>query len=267
MYKKMIKLAGAIILFSVILSCGSSSSNSFKVGVQNGPEYKLAQAAQKVAKEKYNLDVELVSFTDYIMPNEALNQKDIDVNVFQTRPYLDEQSKNRGYQLTVLGNTFIYPMAGYSKKIKDIKDLKKDDIIVIPNDPTNLGRALLLLQKVGILKLKSDVGLLPTQQDIVENPIGIQILELEAPQIPRTLDDNKVVIAIINNNFAASNNLIASRDGIFVEDKESDYVNIIVSREDNKDDKRVQDFLKSYQSDEVAKAAEEEFKGSAIKGW
>ncbi len=269
MYKFFLKFIGNITLLTLIVSCGSSdnSSNTLKVGVQSGPEYKLAEAAQKVAKEKYNLDVELVTFNDYVMPNEALNQKDIDVNVFQTRPYLEDQSKNRGYQLEVLGNTFVYPMAGYSKKIKNIQELKKDDTIVIPNDPTNLGRALLLLQEVGLIKLRDNVGLLPTQQDIVENTIPIQILELEAPQIPRTLDDNKVVVAIINNNFAASNNLIAKRDGIFVENEKSPYVNIVVSRKDNKDDEKVQQFLKSYQSEEVEKAAEESFKGGAIKGW
>ncbi|MGO1520737.1 MAG: MetQ/NlpA family ABC transporter substrate-binding protein, partial [Sphingobacterium sp.] len=148
-----------------------------------------------------------------------------------------------------------------------IAELKKDDTIVIPNDPTNLGRALLLLEETGLIKLKEDVGLLPTQQDITENPIPIQILELEAPQIPRTLEDNKVTVGVINNNFAASNNLMAKRDGIFVENQKSPYVNIIVSRQDNKDDERVQQFLQSYQSDEVDQAAAVHFKGGAIKGW
>jgi len=264
-----LKRIGSFALLAVLISCGSSNKNTnvLHVGVQSGPELKLAEAAQKVAKEKFNLDVDLVTFTDYVMPNEALNQGDIDINVFQTRPYLAEQSKNRGYQLEVVGNTFIYPMAGYSKKIKSIQELKKDDTIVIPNDPTNLGRALLLLQEVGLIKLKADVGLLPTQLDIVENKIPVKILELEAPQIPRTLDDNKVSVAIINNNFAASNNLIAKRDGIFVENEKSPYVNIIVSRKDNKNDEKVQQFLKAYQSEEVEKAAEEAFKGGAVKGW
>ena len=251
-----------------LLSCNSSNSaNEFKVGVQSGPELKLAEAAKKVAKEKYQLDVELVVFTDYVMPNEALSQKDIDVNVFQTRPYLEDQSKSRGYEFEVIGNTFVFPMAGYSKKIKSIQELKNGDTIVIPNDPTNLGRALLLLQQVGLIKLKDNVGLIATQLDIVENSHNINILELEAPQIPQTLDDDKVTAAIINNNFAASNNLIAGRDGIFVENEKSPYVNIVVSRKENKDDPRVLNFLKSYQSEEVLKAAQEEFKGGAIKGW
>jgi D-methionine transport system substrate-binding protein len=250
-------------------SCGSAGrdADTLLVGVQAGPEYKLAEAAQKVAKEKFGLDVELISFSDYVMPNEALHQGDIDVNVFQTRPYLEEQSNNRGYDFEVVGNTFVYPMAGYSHKIKSIDELKDGDTVVIPNDPSNLGRALLLLQEVGLLVLDENVGLLPTRQNIKENRLNLNIMELEAPQLPRTLDDKQVTVAVINNNFAASNGLIAGRDGIFLEGSSSPYVNIIVSRKDNKDDEKVQKFVQSYQSDEVHAVAEEEFKGSAVKGW
>ncbi|HMR17881.1 MAG TPA: MetQ/NlpA family lipoprotein [Sphingobacterium sp.] len=251
------------------LSCSSSGRNSdtLLVGVQAGPEYKLAEVAKKVAKEKFDIDVELISFTDYVMPNEALNQKDIDMNVFQTRPYLEEQAHNRGYDFEVVGNTFVYPMAGYSNKIKDVSELKEGDTIVIPNDPSNLGRALLLLQEIGLIVLDENVGLLPTRQHIKENRLNLRIMELEAPQLPRTLDDRQVTVAIINNNFAANNGLIASRDGIFSEGKNSPYVNIIVSRKDNKDDEKVQKFAKAYQSEEVEAVADQEFKGSAVKGW
>src|SRR5690606_11695029 len=120
--------------------------------------------------------------------------------------------------------------------------LKKDDTVVIPNDPSNLGRALLLLEKVGLIKLDEGVGLLPTVQNIRENRLNLRILELEAPQLPRTLDDKQVTVAIINNNFAASNNLTAKRDGIFMEDGQSPYVNIIVCRRDNQEDSKIQKF-------------------------
>lgn len=258
-----------VLAMGVLTSCGSSGRNAdvLRVGVQAGPEYKLAEAAQKVAKERFGLEVELISFNDYVMPNEALRQQDIDLNVFQTRPYLEEQSKNRGYDFAVIGNTFIYPMAGYSEKIKRIEELKEGDTVVVPNDPSNLGRALLLMQQVGLLTLDDNVGLLPTRQNIRENPLNLNIMELEAPQLPRTLADKQVTIALINNNFAASNDLIATRDGIFMEDASSPYVNIIVSRKDNQNDEKVQQFVQSYQSEEVAAAAEEEFKGSAVKGW
>lgn len=263
------KKFASILLLATFVACGSNTNNSntLRVGVQSGPEYSLAEEAKKVAKEKYNLDVELISFNDYVMPNEALRQKDIDLNIFQNQPYLDTQTENRGYEFAAVGKTFIFPMAGYSKKIKSIDELKNGDTIVIPNDPTNLGRALLLLEQVGLLVLKDEVGLLPRLADIVENKMKLNILELEAPQLPVTLDDNKVTIAIINNTFAANHNLTAKRDGLFVESEDSPYVNIIVSRKDNKDDEKVKVFTKAYQSEEVEAVAEKVFKGGAIKGW
>jgi len=269
MYKQIKGSVVAVFSFFIV-ACGSNAgknSNVIKVGVQSGPEFEVAKTAQKVAKEKYGLEVELVTFNDYVMPNEALNQKDIDANVFQNKPYLDVQAEQRGYKFAILGNTFVFPLAGYSKKINSVSELKDGSTITIPNDPTNLGRALLLLQSAGLIKLKDGVGLLPTANDIVANPKNLKILELEAPQLPRVLDDQNVTIAIINNTFASPVGLVAKRDGLFVEDEKSPYVNIIVSREDNKTDERVKKFVKAYQSDEVAQTAEKEFKGGAIKGW
>lgn len=260
-------LAAAITITGCNRGAKTNDPNHIKVGVESGPEFRVAQAAQKVAKDKFGLTVELVQFNDYVMPNEALLQGDIDVNAFQNRPFLDVQTKQRGYKFAIVGNTFVYPLAGYSKKIKNISELKDGSTIIIPNDLTNGGRALLLLEKTGLIKLKAGVGLLPTLNDIVGNPKKLKILELEAPQLPRALDDANVTIAIINNTFATPIGLIAGRDGLFVEPKESPYVNIIVSREDNKNDEKVKKFIKAYQSDEVAKAADAEFKGSAIKGW
>jgi D-methionine transport system substrate-binding protein len=267
-----IKKVSIIAMLSVSLfACGrktqTNNTNHIKVGVEAGPEFKVAEAAQKVAKEKYGLDVELVQFNDYVMPNAALSQGDIDLNVFQNKPYLDVQAKQRGYKFAILGNTFVYPLAGYSRKIKSIDQLKDGNTIIIPNDPTNSGRSLLLLQKTGLLKLKDGVGLLPTVNDIVGNPKNLKILELEAPQLPRSLDDQNVTIAIINNTFAGPAGLVAKRDGLFIEDEKSPYVNIIVSREDNKGQDNVARFVKAYQSPQVAQAAEVAFKGGAIKGW
>ncbi|MCC9070706.1 methionine ABC transporter substrate-binding lipoprotein MetQ [Flavobacterium sp. F-65] len=263
-------LTGILLLTLVFANCGKDKKNDpnhIKVGVAAGPEFIVAQAAQKVAKEKYGLDVELITFNDYVVPNEALNQGDIDVNAFQHKPYLDEQSKQRGYKLAIIGKTFVYPIAGYSKKIKSLTELQPESTIIIPNDPTNGGRSLLLLQKNGLIKLKDGVGLLPKVTDIAENPKNLKILELEAPQIARALDDANVTIAIINNTFSSQAGLVPSKDALFVEDKDSPYVNLIVSREDNKNEEKVKNFLKAFQSEEVAKAAEKEFKGGAVKGW
>lgn len=254
----------------LIISCGNTKKNDpnyIKVGISSGLEQQIAEAAKNEAKEKYNLEVELVSFNDYVIPNEALNNGEIDVNAFQHIPYLQEQSKQRGYKLAVVGNTFVYPIVAYSKKIKNISELQIGNTIVIPNDPTNGGRSLLLLQKNGLLKLKADVGLLPKITDIIENPKQLKILEIEAPQLPTVLDDEQVTIAIINNNFAAQAGLNAEELGILKEDKQSPYVNVIVAREDNKNSEKVKNFVKAYQSEAVVKAALKAFKGGAVKGW
>jgi len=260
-------VAAGLLFFNACNSPKKDDPNYIKVGITSGPEQEIAETAKKVAKEKYNLEVELVSFNDYVIPNEALNNGDIDANAFQHVPYLKEQSKQRGYKLAVIGNTFVYPIIAYSKKIKSLALLKNGSTIIIPNDPTNGGRSLLLLQKNGLLKLKDGVGLLPKVTDISENPKQLKILEIEAPQLPRVLDDKEVVIAIINNNFAAQAGLDAKEYGLFKEDKNSPYMNVVVSREDNKNDEKVKNFLKAYQSEEVARKADEVFKGGAVKGF
>lgn len=271
-YKTRLLAAFTITLATITLfGCGGAkkpdTSNILIVGVEAGPEYKVAQVAQKVAKEKYGLTVELVAFNDYVMPNEALSQGDLDVNVYQNKPYLDVQAKQRGYKFVIMGNTFVYPLAGYSKKIKNINQLQDGSTVIIPNDPTNSGRSLLLLQTAGLLKLKDGVGLLPTVNDIVSNPKNIKILEMEAPQLPRALDDANVTIAIINATFATPIGLIPARDGLFMESAHSPYVNCIVAREDNHNEDKVKKFVKAYESDEVNQEAQVQFKGGAIKGW
>jgi D-methionine transport system substrate-binding protein len=267
---KTIQLVLAVVIVAGLISCGSSRKNDpnyIRVGITAGPEREIAEAAKKEAKEKYNLDVDLVTFNDYVVPNEALNQGDIDANAFQHVPYLEEQSKQRGYKLAVVGNTFVYPIVAYSKKIKNISELQDGSTIAIPNDPTNGGRSLLLLQKNGLLKLKEGVGLLPRVTDIAENPKHLRLLEIEAPQLPRVLDDKEVVIAIINNNFAAQAGLDASSLGLLKEDKESPYVNVIAARQDNKNQEKIKNFVKAYQSAAVEQTAERVFKGGAVKGW
>ncbi|MDR1624390.1 MAG: MetQ/NlpA family lipoprotein [Tannerellaceae bacterium] len=256
------------ILILSLASCGnwkSNDSNHLTIGVAAGPEYVIAETARKVAKEKYGLEVELVQFNDYIMPNTSLEQGDIDANVFQTKPFLDEQVLRRGYRFAIVGNTFIYPMAAYSRKIKTIDELKDGSTVVIPNDFANSSRALLLLRKAGLIKLKDGVTA-PRLTDIIENPKKLEILELEAPQLPRVLDDAKVTLSIINNNFAGQAGLLL-QDGVFAEDEDSPYVNLIVTREESNEEEKVKKFVQAYQSDEVAKVAAEVFKGGAIKGW
>ncbi|WP_085248147.1 MetQ/NlpA family lipoprotein [Gilliamella mensalis] len=260
--------------------------STLKVGVISGPEQEVAEVVKQQAKDLYNLDVELVIFNDYVTPNQALNDGLIEVNAFQHKPYLDEQIKERDYKLAVVGNSFVYPIASYSHKLKPIDDsmetgegvkvtsprgdtffIAANSTIAIPNDPTNLGRALLLLQHEGMITVDKSKGLLPTVLDITSNPYNYKILELEAPMLPRSLDDAQVDLAIINNAFAGQANLTPSQDGIFVEDKESPYVNIIVSREADKDNENVKNFVKAYQTEAVAQKANQIFNGGAIRGW
>ena len=266
---KKLAAVGALLGAMALAGCGQEEKdpNHIKIGVIVGAEQQVAEVAQKVAKDKYGLDVELVTFNDYVLPNEALSKGDIDANAFQHQPYLDAQIKDRGYKLVAVGKTFVYPIAGYSKKITSLDELQEGAQVAIPNDPTNLGRSLLLLQKVDLIKLKDGVGLLPTSLDIVENPKKLKIVELEAPQLPRSLDDNQIALAVINTTYASQIGLTPAKDGIFVEDKDSPYVNIIVAREENKDAENVKKFVQAYQSDEVAEAANKIFNGGAVKGW
>ncbi|GLX64452.1 lipoprotein [Proteus vulgaris] len=266
---KSLAVVSALVGALVLAGCGEKEKdpNHIRVGVISGSEQQVAEVAKQVAKDKYGLDVELVTFNDFVMPNESLSRGDIDLNAFQHKPYLDQQIKDRNFKITAVGNTFIYPIAGYSKKITDLAGLPDGAQVAIPNDPTNLGRSLLLLEKVGLIKLKDGVGLLPTSLDIIENPKNLKLVELEAPQLPRSLDDQKIYLAVINTTYASQVNLTPAKDGIFVEDKESPYVNIIVAREDNKDSENVKKFIQAYQTDEVDSAANKIFNGGAVKGW
>lgn len=257
-----------------------------KVGVVSGPDQEVAEAAKEQAKKLYNLDVELVIFNDYVIPNQALDSGQIDINDFQHKPFLDQQIEERGYKLVSVGKTFVHPIAAYTHKLKPITDstnneegkivtsprgesylIKPNSTVAIPNDPTNLGRALLLLQKQGLITVNPEKGLFPTVIDITDNPYHLNILEIEAPMLPRSLDDAQVDFAIINNAFAGQINLTANKDGIFVEDKDSPYVNIIVAREDNKNDPNIQKYIDARHSDAAVQMANEVFKGSAVKGW
>lgn len=265
------KLAAALAVTSALLltACGPTEQDNhhIKVGISSGIDQAMWAVVQKVAKQKYDLDVEVVTFNDYVLPNEALNNGDLDINSFQHKPYLEKQIQERGYKLVAVGNTFVYPIAGYSKKISSLSQLADGAQVAVPNDPTNLGRSLLLLQKQGLIVLKEGVGLLPTSLDIVSNPKNLKIVEIEAPQLPRALDDKQIALAIINTNYSSQIGLSPAKDGLFVEDKNSPYVNIFASRVDNQNSENVKNLVKAYQTDEVAASAAEIYKGDAVKGW
>ncbi|MFH7585913.1 methionine ABC transporter substrate-binding lipoprotein MetQ [Oceanimonas smirnovii] len=243
----------------------AEAAKPLRLGVIAGAEEQVAEVAARVAKEQYNLEVELVSFSDYVTPNVALSDGSLDINAFQHKPYLDKQIADRGYELVPVGNTFVYPIAAYSRVVKSLDELSDGAKVAVPNDPTNLGRSLLLLEQQGLIEVDDAVGLEATPLNITGNPKNLDIIELEAPQLPRSLDD--VAFAVINTTYASQIDLLPGRDSLFVEDKESPYVNLIVSRKDNQNDERIQTFIKAYQSEEVYQAALELFKGGVVKGW
>ncbi len=248
-----------------LVACESQDKNTLKVGTISGPETELMQVAQDVAKEKFGLTVQIIEFSDYVEPNAALNDGSIDANMFQHQPYLDQQIKDRHYQLITVGKTFVYPMGIYSKKIKTIADVPKDGLVAIPNDPSNEGRALLLLQKAGLIQLKKAAGLYATPIDIQRNTKQLKFKELDAAQLARSLQD--VDLAIINTNYAIPAGLSPTQDAIFHEDSDSPYANIIVVRQDEKEDPRIKQLVASFQSDKVLNAAKHIFNGQAIPAW
>lgn len=259
-----------VLLFLLGLSAGCSQQSTtkvekpLKVGVTAGPHAEIMEAVKKVA-EKDGLTIEIVEFNDYIQPNVALSQGDIDVNSFQHKPYLDNIVKDRNYDIVSLANTVIFPMGIYSSKLKKVADLQPGAVVAVPNDPTNGGRALLLLDINGVIKLKPGVGLKATVTDIIENPKKIAIKELDAAQIPRSLAD--IDLAAINTNYAITAGLVPNKDAIAIEDINSPYANILAVRAKDKDNPAVQKLIKAYHSDEIKAFIQEHFKGSVVAAW
>ena len=238
--------------------------NSIKVGATAGPQAEVLEVAKRVAA-KDGLSIQIVEFNDFIQPNVALNQGDLDANIYQHQPFLDNQIKERKYELTSIAQTIIIPMGIYSKKIKKLDELKPGSIVAVPNDPTNGGRGLLLLEKAGLIKLNPQAGLKATSQDIVENPKNLKIKELEAAQVPRSLDD--VDIAAVNANYAVVAGLSPKTDSILLEDAKSPYACVIVVRSKDKADPVFQKLIKAYQSPEVKAFVEKQYKGAFVAVW
>lgn len=244
----------------------AAQAQKIKVGVMSGPEHTVAEKAAQIAKEKYGLEVEFVLFNDYALPNTAVSKGDLDANAFQHKPYLDKDSSSKGLDnLVIVGNTFVYPLAGYSKKIKNVAELQDGAVVAVPNDPSNLARALILLEKQDLIKLKDNTNLFSTSLDIVENQKNLKIQEVDTSVAAKALDD--VDLAVVNNTYAGQVGLNATEHGVFVENKESPYVNIIVARKDNQASEAVQNFVKAYQTEEVFQEAQKHFKDGVVKGW
>ncbi|MDR2406481.1 MAG: metal ABC transporter substrate-binding protein, partial [Deltaproteobacteria bacterium] len=213
---KKILLLGLIAFFA--FSSLAFAQKAIVVGTTSGSDVDILEKAVEMAK-KDGIVVEIKEFSDYTQLNVALAAGDIDLNAFQHIPYLEDYLKaNPNDKLVSIGVTYVSPLGYFSKKIKSLDELKEGDTITIPNDASNGGRALLLLERAGKIKLKDGVGITPTVQDITENPLKLKIVEVDAAQTPSTLDDPKVVAAAINNNYAQPLGLNPSKDSIFLED-------------------------------------------------
>ncbi|PWC96904.1 MetQ/NlpA family ABC transporter substrate-binding protein [Azospirillum sp. TSO5] len=238
-----------------------ASAETIKVGVTAGPHAQILEAVKPIAA-KDGLDIQILEFTDYVIPNQALAGGDLDANSFQHQPYLDNQVKDRGFDLVSVGKTVVYPIGIYSKKVKSLDELQPGAKVAIPNDPTNGGRVLLLLQAKGLIKLKDGGTLKASPIDIVENPKKLEIVELDAAQLPRSLDD--VTVAAINTNFALEAGIDPVKDAIAREAADSPYANVIAVRKADKDKPWVAKLVKAYNSPEVKEFILTKFKNAVV---
>lgn len=269
--KKLSLLAASALLAVAFLAagCGSDSASSgsssknttVTVGATPVPHGEILNEIKPLlAKE--GVDLKVVEFMDYVKPNLALNDKELDANFFQHSPYLDKFNSEHGTKLKAIAKIHVEPMGIYSHKIKDLKDLPDGAKVAIPNDPTNGGRALLILQSAGLIGLKDGGNITSTVQDVEKNDKHLQFVELEAAQIPRSIDD--VDIALINTNFAMEAGLNPLKDALFLEPKDSPYANVLVIREGDENRPEIQKLVKALQSPEVKKFIEDKYQGAIL---
>ena len=267
--KKILSLLLATALF--LVACGNKNENKESTSSQSGaakteklivgatpiPHAELLNLVKDDLK-KEGIELEVVEFNDYVQPNKALADKSIDANFFQHVPYMEDFGKKNHIDMVAVGNIHLEPMALYSKKIKNVNELKNGDTLIIPNDPTNGGRALILLDKAGIIKLKDNQNVDATLKDIVSNPKNIKFEELSAEQLPPRLPE--VAASIVNSSFALNAGLSYKKDGLLKEDKDSPYANVLATLKGNENDPRIQKLLKALQSEKVKKYMEEKYK-------
>ena len=250
-------------------SSGEGGKTVVKIGVvgENSEQWEPVKAA--LAAD--NIEIELVKFSEYSLPNQALADGDIDLNSFQHYAFLNKEIEEKNLDLTVIGETIIAPLGIYSVNVQEVSQVKEGDKVAIPSDATNGGRALKLLESAGLLKMDPEVGYLGTKADIVENPLNLDIYEVEAAQTPSLLPD--VAIAVINGGHAVDAGLIPAQDAIFLESTDSSetennpFINVIVARTADKDDEVYKKVVDAYHTDAVAKVIEETYKGSYLPAW
>ena len=246
---------------AVLCSVSAANAGEISVGVTPVPHGEVMEFVKPIVA-KQGVDLKIVEFNDYVQPNLATDDGELDANYFQHRPYLEEFTKDHGINLVEVAAVHIEPMGVYSKQIKEINELKDGAVIAIPNDPTNGGRALLLLNKAGVITLEDPTDITATVMDIKDNPKNIEIRELEAAQLPRALED--VDAAVINTNFAMQADLIPQRDAIVIEGADSPYVNILVANPESAQKEDMKILIKAVQSEETKAFIEKQYKGAVL---
>ena len=256
MKKLLTALAAAAALTSAAAHAGEISVAATAV-----PHAELLEFV-KPALAKEGVELKIKVFTDYVQPNVQVAEGRLDANFFQHQPYLDEFNASRGTTLVSIAGVHVEPFGAYSSKIKKLDELSEGAQVVIPNDATNGGRALLLLQKAGVIKLKDGAGITATVKDIAENPKGIKVRELEAATLPRVLA--QVDLALINTNYALEAGLNPTKDALVIEGDDSPYVNILVTTSAKKDDADLQKLAQALRSDAVKQFIVEKYKGAVV---
>lgn len=253
-----------LVLAALVLPA-PAQNQPFVVGVTAGPHAQIVEAARKVAA-KDGFTIRIVEFSDYIQPNAALAQGELDANVYQHLPFLETQNRDRGYKLVAVAPAVRQQMGIYSRKLKKLADLKEGARVGIPNDPTNGSRALLVLRDAGLVALKPGVTTRASVLDIVENPKKLKFVELEAAQLPRSLDD--LDASAVNSNYAVPAGLSPTRDALALESPDTPYVTVVIAtREDKRNDAALARFVKAYQSPEVRQFIADTFKGAYTAAW
>lgn len=251
-------------IFAAALSTGAFATGGvLKVGVSSGPYGDILRETARLAASQ-GLKAEIIEFTDWNQPNSALDAKEIDLNNFQHRPYLANQVKARGYKLVPLDPSIVVPGGIFSAKVKSFSELKQGAKLGIPNDPTNAARALFLFQEAGVIKLRPEAGSAATVQDVIDNPRKVAFVELDAAQLPRSLND--LDASFVSNNYAYLAGL-KLKDALLTETKNSEWTLVFASREDRKDDPDIKKFISIYRSEPIKEFIQTKFQGSILPTW
>jgi D-methionine transport system substrate-binding protein len=268
---KVLTIALVMLVSIFATACGSKEEagkdTTVKIGVVGEANEMWDPVIEELKEEGIN--IELVVFTDYTTPNKALNDGDTDLNAFQHYAYLNSEVENNGYKLTSIGDTFISAMNIYSNKVKDVSEITDGAKIAVPNDATNEGRALKILEAAGLIKLNPDAGDSPEKTDITENSLNIELVEVDAANVYALLPD--VTAAVINCNYALDNGLNPGEDSIFQDNVSfysgKSYVNLIAARTEDADNETYKKVVEAYQTDAVKAVYADEFKGAYIAAW